>query len=175
MTTSYLIIQSLGVISMMIGWWAAKQTNDKYFISGNLSAAVITAIHFGLLGSHYAMLNQLLNAFRFYGASRFKCRAVFVLVIAMCLLQGYLMIDCWQQLAMMIATLISTYALFYCQTNKLRALFLVSTLLNLAMSVQMGSWSSIIYQVITVSLLAKQLINHYQNCSNTRLNKAIAN
>ncbi|ABZ77665.1 conserved hypothetical protein [Shewanella halifaxensis HAW-EB4] len=161
-------IQALGFISMAIGWWANAQKNDQQLLSGNLMASCLTAIHLGLLGSTLGMLNQLVNAVRFATCRHSSSRDGYfrsilpVLFSSIAILQGIIWAEHWSEWCTVASAVLMSFALFYSSGAKLRCAMLVSNMLNLTLSVYLLSWSGMLYQLVTVAILAHSLLPHRQ-------------
>nr|WP_283104681.1 YgjV family protein [Shewanella olleyana] len=159
----------LGFISMAIGWWANTQKQDCKFIHGNMMAAILTAIHLGLLGSFLGMANQLVNVIRFrccqslnkQNSKTLSPIAMTILFSAVAITQGFMWAEHWSEWCAVAAAVIMSFSLFYFAGSQLRLAMVVSNALNLMLSIYLMSWSGIIYQVMTIMILSQGLIQHY--------------
>ncbi|WP_299803635.1 YgjV family protein [uncultured Shewanella sp.] len=150
--------QALGFISMTIGWWANYQKNDQQLLSGNLLASGLTAIHLGLLGSTLGMFNQLLNAVRFATCRKSACRMLLPLVFSsIAVLQGLVWAEHWSEWCAIASAVLMSFALFHLKGAQLRSAMMISNMLNLTLSVYLSSWSGILYQLVTLVILAQSL------------------
>ena len=148
---------------MAIGWWANCQLSDKKLLSGNTVASSFTAIHLGLLGSTLGMMNQLINIGRFASCRTEKSRSGWRIALlpfifsALAVTQGLIWAEHWSEWCAVTAAVMMSYALFHCSSVKLRYAMLLSNVLNLTLSIQLLSWSGIIYQVVTIAVILKGL------------------
>ena len=150
--------QALGFVSMAIGWWANYQKNDQQLLSGNLLASCLTAVHLGLLGSTLGMFNQLLNAVRFATCRKSACRRLLPLLFSsIAVLQGLVWAEHWSEWCAVASAVLMSFALFQLKGDKLRSAMVVSNMLNLTLSVYLLSWSGILYQLVTLVILAHSL------------------
>ncbi|QIR16103.1 YgjV family protein [Shewanella aestuarii] len=156
---------------MAIGWWANSQKQDCKFIQGNIIAAVLTAIHLGLLGSFLGMANQLVNVIRFRLCQSLnqadKAQTTYWLFSPLILsatfstiavAQGLMWAEHWSEWCAVFAAIIMSISLFFFAGSKLRLAMLTSNLFNLMLSIYLLSWSGIIYQVMSIAILSKGLI-----------------
>lgn len=166
--------QLIGFASMFIGWWANGQKQDCKFIHGNMIASVLTAIHLGLLGSFLGMANQLVNVIRFRlcqslnsdkDANSSQLNAwltspwVMSLIFStVALSQGLLWAEHWSEWCAVLAAITMSFSLFFLAGSQLRLAMIASNLLNLMLSIYLMSWSGILYQVMTMAILAQGLI-----------------
>ena len=143
---------------MAIGWWANYQKNDQQLLSGNLVASCLTAIHLGLLGSTLGMLNQLLNAVRFATCQKTTCRWILPLLFSsIAVLQGLIWAEHWSEWCAVSSAVLMSFALFHLKGAKLRSAMVISNMLNLTLSIYLLSWSGILYQLVTLVILARSL------------------
>ncbi|ARD22397.1 hypothetical protein SJ2017_2099 [Shewanella japonica] len=163
-------VQLLGFISMAIGWWANSQKQDCKFIHGNMLASILTAIHLGLLGSFLGIANQLVNVVRFRCCQQLGHTTKSELVPLMmsvtfstvAILQGVMWAEHWSEWCAVFAAVVMSISLFYCKGMALRAAMLVSNALNLMLSIYLMSWSGILYQVMTITILAQSVFQQYK-------------
>ncbi|WP_299570774.1 YgjV family protein [uncultured Shewanella sp.] len=177
-------VQLLGFVSMAIGWWANTQKQDCKFIHGNMIAAILTAIHLGLLGSFLGMANQLVNVIRFRCCqsmnkqdstqmsfssallstlfSRLLSRSIMTIAFStVAIVQGLLWAEHWSEWCAVAAAVVMSFSLFYFAGSQLRLAMLASNGLNLMLSIYLMSWSGMMYQVMTIMILSQGLIQHY--------------
>ena len=134
-------------------------------------AAVLTAVHLGLLGSFLGMANQLVNVVRFRlcqslnqgeksqtstGLSSPLVLSATFSVVAIA--QGVMWAQHWSEWCAVFAAVIMSVSLFFFAGSQLRLAMLVSNLFNLMLSIYLLSWSGIIYQVMTIAILSQGLI-----------------
>ncbi|WP_258955870.1 YgjV family protein [Shewanella woodyi] len=169
--------QGLGFISMFLAWWANAQRDDKALLSGNLIASGLTAIHLGLLGSPLGMVNQLLNMGRFFSSRYYRISILAPIFASLAIIQGFLWAEHWSEWCAVLAGVIMSFALIYCQGTQLRLSILVSNICNLTLSLHLHSWSGVIYQIITIGMMTYQLTTdtHYDKSGNEpTYNQALA-
>ncbi|GAA5188272.1 YgjV family protein [Ferrimonas gelatinilytica] len=153
-----LFAQALGFVAMAVGWWAAAQRCDQRLLRGNLLSAVLTAGHLGGLGSSLGMSNQLVNAARFGLAQRVRHRRWAHLFAGVALLQGLALAQRPAEWCVVLGSVLSSYLLFCCRGDLLRWGLVGVNLLNLTLSVTLLSWSGILYQSVTLTLLLRSLL-----------------
>ncbi|WP_254843438.1 YgjV family protein [Shewanella sp. UCD-KL21] len=178
--------QLIGFISMAIGWWANSQKQDCKFIHGNMIASVLTAIHLGLLGSFLGMANQLVNVIRFRLCQSLKnddqpklpswlSSPLFMSVCfsAVAMAQGFLWAEHWSEWCAVIAAVVMSFSLFFLAGSQLRLAMVASNGLNLMLSIYLMSWSGILYQVMTIAILALGLMREFSDYYNDQLNQNV--
>ncbi|PMG28496.1 hypothetical protein BCU94_17590 [Shewanella sp. 10N.286.52.C2] len=178
--------QLIGFVSMAIGWWANSQQQDCKFIHGNMIASVLTAIHLGLLGSFLGMANQLVNVIRFRlcqslnsnNQQNLASTAWLTSPLAMSLsfsiiamTQGFLWAEHWSEWCAVIAAVVMSFSLFFLAGSQLRLAMVASNGLNLMLSIYLMSWSGILYQVMTIAILALGLMREFSDYYNDQLNQ----
>ena len=154
---------------MAIGWWANSQKQDCKFIHGNMIAAVLTAIHLGLLGSFLGMANQLVNVIRFRccqslkkeGTNKPSPLTMTLLFSVIAVSQGFMWAEHWSEWCAVIAAVVMSFSLFYFAGSHLRLAMIVSNALNLMLSIYLMSWSGILYQLMTIAILSQGLVQLY--------------
>ncbi|WP_242620322.1 YgjV family protein [Shewanella maritima] len=161
---SYQVIaQCIGFIAMIFGWRACTQNSHSGFMRNNMLASLLTAIHLGLMGSMAGMANQLINMGRFTAGQSRRCRTgARPLILAtgfslIALLQGILWAQHWSEWCAVGAGVFSSFAVLYLAQNKLKLAFVLTNLMNLSLSLYLLSWSGMIYQVVAIGLLLKQI------------------
>ncbi|WP_163937258.1 YgjV family protein [Paraferrimonas sp. SM1919] len=157
MTIKLFLAQTLGFVSLALGLWASKQTSDSKLLQGNLAASFITAIHFGLLGSLVAMLNQLLNLGRFSLCQSYKHKLLAWIFSAGAMLIGWHFCQYYYEWLAVIASVILSFGLFYANGTALRKLMLIAALVNLCLAIFLNSYSGMLYQLLSSYLLASQI------------------
>lgn len=148
---------------MTVGWWANYQDKDQQLLSGNLIASSLTAIHLGLLGSGLGMLNQLLNAARFATCRKWThSQFLPILFSSTAIIQGVFLAEHWSEWCTVVSAVLMSFALFHLRGTPLRSAMVISNLLNLTLSIHLLSWSGILYQLVTLIILAHSLLPHRQ-------------
>ncbi|ABV88347.1 hypothetical protein Spea_3030 [Shewanella pealeana ATCC 700345] len=160
--------QALGFISMAIGWWANYQENDQQLFSGNLIASCLTAIHLGLLGSTLGMFNQVVNAMRFATCRHsssldgYLRNILPLLFSSIAVLQGFVWAEHWSEWCAVASAVLMSFALFHLKGGHLRCAMMISNVLSLTLSIHLLSWSGILYQLVTLVILAHGLLPQKQ-------------
>lgn len=162
-------IQAIGFVSMAIGWWANSQQQDCKFIHGNMVAAILTAVHLGLLGSFLGMANQLVNVIRFRCCQSLSkddsinLSPLFLTMLfsGVAILQGLMWAEHWSEWCAVMAAVVMSVSLFYFAGSQLRLAMIASNTLNLMLSIYLMSWSGILYQVMTMIILSQGLVQQY--------------
>ncbi len=142
---------------MAMGWWANSRQSDQQLLRANSVAALLTALHFGLMGSPLGMSNQLVNAGRFALSQHARHWLLPLGFAALALLQGILLANHWSEWLVVSAAVISSFLLFYAHGWRLRLGLLLCAALNLTLSLYLWSYSGIIYQTVNASMLINSL------------------
>ncbi|WP_394129646.1 YgjV family protein [Shewanella maritima] len=159
-----MLAQLVGFISMFVGWWASAQKQQRAFMSGNMAASTLTAVHFAMMGSPLGMANQLLNLLRFTAGQNSWCKQasrahVFALLFsAVAIAQGLFFAVHWAEWCAVASGVIMSFSLLYLTGNQLKIAFVITNALNLCLSYYLMSWSGLIYQIVTIGILSYGLL-----------------
>ncbi|MBR9726579.1 YgjV family protein [Shewanella intestini] len=163
--------QFIGFVAMFVGWQACSAKSTQCFLAKNMFAAGLTAVHLGLMGSPAGMANQLLNVARFSsGQLRVSKRGYMPHILAigfslLALIQGIMWANHWSEWCAIASAVVMSFSIIFLHGNQLKATFIVTNMLNLSLSIHLMSWSGMLYQVITITLLVKAIV--YQPCETT--------
>ncbi|WP_143811995.1 YgjV family protein [Paraferrimonas haliotis] len=165
MATIDWLAQALGFISMGIGWYAVSRRDDLGFISFNLASALIASLHFALLDSMVLATIMLLSGLRFAISLKSRRKPWVWLFVGGALLQGLALAQYWYEWFAIVASMISSWAVFVTRGKRLRESLLLCNGLNLINAVGVMSWSTILYCSGTLVTLAYRLLKSEFNSS----------
>lgn len=131
--------QLLGYLAFVCGVACFAQTDDRRFKLFMAAECAAYIGHFGLLGQPTAVASTTVSLLRSLASLQARRPAVGAFFIALSAGLGAWLMQGWLSLLPIAASCIGTYALFFLQGWRMRALMLVGTLLWLVNNLLVGS------------------------------------
>lgn len=131
--------QLLGYAAFAFGLACFAQRDDRRFKLFMAAECAAYIGHFALLGQSTAVASTTVSLLRSLAAIRAKRSAVGIFFILLSATLGLWLMQGWLSLLPILASCIGTYALFFLDGLRMRALMLFGTLLWLANNLLIGS------------------------------------
>lgn len=131
--------QLLGYAAFVFGIACFAQTDDRRFKLFMAAECAAYIVHFWLLAQPTAVASTTVSLLRSLAAIKAKTPAVGVFFMLLSAALGFWLMQGWLSLLPIAASCIGTFALFFLQGLRMRALMLIGTLLWLLNNVLVGS------------------------------------
>lgn len=159
---NYWLAQSIGIVGCLVGATAFMQRQDHKLRFQLTLNGLLMSIHFFLLGSTVAAINCLVCAIRNWVSGYYRNLAVmfFFLILAWSLVIPQIIHPI--QILTLVATTLTTYALFRLNGIRLRLFMLTSTICWLIHNIWLGSIGGIIQESLFFVVNSRTIFRLYK-------------
>lgn len=164
-----LIAQSLGIIAWGMGLVAASQKSDARLKSIYAAMCIVMAVHFSMLGAYVGAITVIITAIRNVVSIKTKWPSLAFVFVAAYIIVGVYKYQTPIDVFATLASILSTFSLFYLSGIRMRAALVVTFSLWLVHNIVVGSIGGIMLEIGNLTLVIwRSWRMHQENLSQAK-------